>query len=69
MALLQPDNRAPGPMGGIGRSGSAFVLVSAIMLIRKATVANLTTIMRHRKGMFYDMGFCDKASAGPTMRI
>ena len=32
------------------------------MLIRDATVADLTTIMRHRRGMFYDMGFCDKAA-------
>jgi hypothetical protein len=32
------------------------------MLIREATVADLTTIMRHRRGMFYDMGFCDKAA-------
>jgi hypothetical protein len=32
------------------------------MQIREATVADLTTIMRHRRGMFYDMGFCDKAA-------
>ena len=32
------------------------------MLIREATVADLTTIMRHRRGMFYDMGYCDKAA-------
>lgn len=32
------------------------------MLIREATVADLTTIMRHRHGMFYDMGFCDRAA-------
>jgi hypothetical protein len=32
------------------------------MLIREATVADLTTIMRHRRGAFYDMGFCDKAA-------
>jgi len=32
------------------------------MLIREATVADLATIMRHRRGMFYDMGFCDKAA-------
>lgn len=32
------------------------------MLIREATVADLATIMRHRRGMFYDMGFCDRAA-------
>ncbi len=32
------------------------------MLIRKATVADLATIMRHRRGMFSDMGFCDDAA-------
>ncbi|VVB63723.1 Acetyltransferase (GNAT) family protein [uncultured archaeon] len=32
------------------------------ILIREATVADLTTIMRHRRGTFYDMGFCDKAA-------
>ncbi|RQW77709.1 MAG: hypothetical protein EHM14_13735 [Methanothrix sp.] len=32
------------------------------MLIREATVADFTTIMRHRRGMFYDIGFCDKAA-------
>ena len=32
------------------------------MRIREATVADLTTIMRHRRGMFYDMGFRDRAA-------
>lgn len=32
------------------------------MLIREATVADLTTIMRHRRGAFYDMGFRDEAA-------
>ena len=34
----------------------------ADMLIREATMADLTTIMRRRRGTFYDMGFCDKAA-------
>jgi GNAT superfamily N-acetyltransferase len=36
--------------------------VEVDMLIREATVADLATIMRHRRGMFSDMGFCDKAA-------
>jgi hypothetical protein len=32
------------------------------MLIREATVADLTTIMRHRRGMFFDMGFRERAA-------
>jgi GNAT superfamily N-acetyltransferase len=32
------------------------------MLIREATVADLATIMRHRRAMFFDMGFCDNAA-------
>jgi GNAT superfamily N-acetyltransferase len=32
------------------------------ILIREATVADLSTIMRHRRGMFSDMGFCDDAA-------
>jgi GNAT superfamily N-acetyltransferase len=32
------------------------------MLIREGTLADLATIMRHRRGMFYDMGFCDRVA-------
>jgi GNAT superfamily N-acetyltransferase len=32
------------------------------MLIREATVADLATIMRHRRAMFSDLGFCDEAA-------
>ncbi len=32
------------------------------MKIREATVADLITIMRHRRRVFYDMGICDKAA-------
>jgi GNAT superfamily N-acetyltransferase len=36
--------------------------VEVDMLIREATVADLATIMHHRRGMFSDMGFCDNAA-------
>jgi GNAT superfamily N-acetyltransferase len=32
------------------------------MLIREAMVTDLATIMRHRRGMFYDMGFHDETA-------
>lgn len=31
------------------------------MLIREATIEDIDTIMRHRRGMFADMGYCDEA--------
>ncbi len=31
-------------------------------LIREATVADLATIMHHRRGMFFDMGFSDEVA-------
>jgi GNAT superfamily N-acetyltransferase len=36
--------------------------VEVDMLIREATVSDLATIMRHRRGMFSDMGFCDSTA-------
>ena len=48
---------------GIGRdsAGAARIVRENDMLIREATVADIDTIMHHRRGMFSDMGFCDEA--------
>ena len=51
-ALLQPANMTE----------ASGLTTEVNKLIRKAMVADLATIMRHRRGMFYDIGFCDKAA-------
>ena len=38
------------------------VIVDHETVIREATVADLATIMHHRRGMFSDMGFCDETA-------